>query len=100
MAVRIDWTTEAERTYDNIVLYLNQQWSEREVRNFVSRVNEVLKLIAENPSLYKKSKQKDIHEAVINKHNTLYYKVKEDSIDLLNFWDNRQASENLKLNLK
>jgi hypothetical protein len=52
------------------MLYLEQQWSEREVQNFVIRVNEVLQRISENPRLYKKSKQKDIHEAVISKHNT------------------------------
>ena len=100
MALRIDWTTQADRTYENIVLYLEQQWSEREVKNFVIRVNEMLQLISKNPRLYKKSKQKDIHEAVINKHNTLYYKVKSNSIDLLTFWDNRQSSEKLNLGSK
>ncbi len=97
MALRIDWTTEAEFTYDAIVFYLEQEWSEREVKNFISRVNEVLKLISKNPMLYKRSKQKGIHEAVVSKHNTLYYRVKTESIDLLNFWDNRQSSEKLKL---
>lgn len=97
MALRIVWTTEADLTYGNVILYLEKKWSEKEIRNFVTRVSEVLNLLSQNPQLYRRSKKKNIYQAVITKHTTLYYKLKNDSIDLLTFWDNRQSTDRLKI---
>ncbi len=97
MALRITWTEEAENTFEAIVLYLQNNWSEKEVQGFVKRVNKVLTLIRENPNLYRRSKQKGIHEAVVTKHNTLYYQVLEERIVLITFWDTRQDPDKLKL---
>lgn len=97
MALKINWTKEAEDTFNHIIEYLADNWSEIEIKKFINRTDKVLRLISEKPELYRKSKKKNIHEAVVTKHNTLYYKVKNGSIELITFWDNRQSENKLEL---
>jgi hypothetical protein len=56
MSYSVEWTAEAEITYTNILLYLEQKWTDREVRNFIYRTEEVLQLIKNNPLVYPRSK--------------------------------------------
>ena len=96
MAINIKWTPEAELTFDNIVEYLEKEWSEKEVKKFFARVNHMLILISQNPKIYKASKTNDVRIGVITKHNSLVYRIKSNEIELLTFWANRQDPEKLK----
>lgn len=97
MALVILWTPEAENTYNNIIKYLEVEWSEKEVQNFIRESNNVLRQIAEFPNMFKASKKKDIRIGLITKQNSLIYRVKNKEIQLLSFWDNRQDPDKLKL---
>ncbi len=90
MAKEIRWTTEAEVTYQKIITYLEENWTDKEVSNFINTANTVIFFIAENPLMYRQSNKKNIHEALITKHNLLLYRVKPNHIELLTFWDTRQ----------
>jgi hypothetical protein len=35
MALKIVWTRQAENGYDNIIKYLEENWTDREIRNFI-----------------------------------------------------------------
>ena len=97
MALKIHWTKKAEKTFDKVVVYLLKDWSEKEVQNFVRKTNNVIGHIAAKPRLFPTSKKINIHTALITKHNSLLYKIKEDNqIDLLYFWDNRQNPKKQK----
>ena len=99
MALKITWTTEAEESYDRIIEYLERNWTEREIRNFVQATQNILGQIVTRPKIYKASKKKNIHIGFIMKHVSLYYHVKPDKkeITLLYFWDNRQDPANQKI---
>lgn len=98
MALKIHWTKRAEKTFDNIVVYLLKNWSEKEVQNFVRKTNNVIGHISEKPRMFPSSKKVKIHTAVITKHNNLLYKIiGNNQIDLLFFWDNRQNPKKLKI---
>jgi plasmid stabilization system protein ParE len=91
--MKIKWTPKARNTYFSILDYLDKEWSEKEVIKFIIQVNSILMQISETPKMFKASKSKlNIRRAIITKHNSLYYRVKkrEDEIELLAFWDNRQ----------
>ncbi len=93
MAYKITWSPRAEKRFDEIITYLLENWTEKEVRNFVLRTDEVLEMIVTYPSLYRKSEKKNIHEAILSKHNILIYKVVGKKIILLTFFDTRQMLE-------
>ncbi len=42
MAYEIIWLPNAERRYDEIIAWLEENWTEKEIKNFVSRTEKVL----------------------------------------------------------
>lgn len=90
MAYEIVWSPKAERKFENIISWLQKNWTDREISNFVVRVNEVLDTISINPVLYRKAGKGKRREAVINKQVILLYSRKKDKVELLTFFDTRQ----------
>jgi plasmid stabilization system protein ParE len=96
MALNIRWSSEAEETFDAIIEYLENKWTEKEVRNFVQKSLKVISQIEKNPYQFKSSRFHEIRMAFITKHNSLLYFVNEQDeiIELYSFWDNRKDPQN------
>jgi len=92
MSLDVFWTDEATETFDAIILFIEHRWSEEQAAVFVKHTQKVLMLIAEYPYMYKESLDVNVRQAVITAQTSLYYEVREKSIALLFFWDNRQDS--------
>ena len=92
MALRIIWSTEAEETFDSIIEYLENNWSEKSTRRFIHKSQDIFSQIIHNPYMFKASNFQEIRKAVITKHISLFYFVNkpEGIIELYSFWDNRQ----------
>ncbi len=88
----IHWTPEAEATFSENIEYLQQEWSDQTISDFVSKVEQVISNIKQNPRLYKVyDKNENVHASTVNKHITLYYRiVNSERIDLISFWNNHQ----------
>jgi len=93
MAHEVIWLPKAENRYDEIIAYLAENWTEKEIIRFVARTEDVIKNISDNPHLYRKSSKKNIHEAIITKHNVLLYKFSSKKIELITFFDTRQSPQ-------
>jgi hypothetical protein len=46
MAFEIVWTEKAIKGYDEVILYLNTNWTEKEVDNFINQTEEFLNLLS------------------------------------------------------
>lgn len=90
MAKTIIWTPEAEKTLDDIIDYIDQHWSQKEVRNFIERVDRVTDHISRHPLSYRSAGKEDVREALITKQNLLLYRISGEIIYLLYFWDTRR----------
>ena len=90
MAYKIIWLPKAEQRFSAIIIWLQENWTDKEITNFIQRTKEVLELISNNPDLYRKSGKENIHEAIITKHNLLLYRKKRNKIELMTFFDTRQ----------
>ncbi|TVR73088.1 MAG: type II toxin-antitoxin system RelE/ParE family toxin [Marinilabiliales bacterium] len=91
--MKISWTPTAKRTYFKVLDYLAENWTKREVTNFMNEVESLLTQITDNPEMFQASrKKKNVRKALITKHNTLYYRIKPKNkeLELITFWDNRQ----------
>ena len=95
MEYAIVWSAEAEATYNNILTFLEEHWSQKQVLRFVERTEQVIQFIKDNPKMYPRSKSKDIHRAVINRQISLYYYETGGIVVLLSFEDNRQSPDSL-----
>ena len=90
MVKEIRWTQEANDTFENVIKYLDQHWTEKETSKFILSTNKVIDFIAEYPNMFRKTTKRNVHEALITPHNLLIYKIYPNHIDLLLFWDTRK----------
>ena len=90
MNLAIQWTEEAIETFDNIVLFIENKWGEKQAKIFVKHVQRILKLISSHPYMYKASVESNIRCAVISPQTSIFYEVHGEYITVLFFWDNRQ----------
>jgi len=92
MVYEIIWTPAAKHTFFKILEYLEKNWSEREIDNFIHRTEEIIQIISEKPSLFQYSHKSNTHRCVLSSQVSLFYRVNttEQHIELLIFWDNRR----------
>ncbi len=90
MAYKIVWLPKAEKRYEEIIDWLHDNWSEKEIIHFIARTDKVINLISINPEIYKLSEKRNIRQAIITKHNLLLYRKQRNKIELLTFFDTRQ----------
>ena len=93
MARKVIWTPQAEADLLSICEYLDREWGDRVRTAFLDEVDEVIGLILSFPNMYRNSGFRDVREAVITRHNILFYRIAKDAIYLLSIWDTRQDPE-------
>ena len=95
---KILWTDFALKELEKTIEYLEENWTEKELRNLAENIEEKLALISQNPNLFQASSyKKDIRRVVILTYNTLYYRVTEEQIEIISFFSNRQNPKKRKL---
>jgi plasmid stabilization system protein ParE len=95
---RIIWSARASIDIENIINYLLQNWTEKEVRNFVRKLDRRLELISINPRLFSKTnKRKNVRRSVLTKHTVIYYETSTDTVKIITLFDPRQEPGKLKI---
>jgi plasmid stabilization system protein ParE len=88
---QINWTENAIIDFNNVISYLTKNWSDKVAENFRRVVEAKLNVLSHHPFIGLPSqKHQDIRSILLTKHNRLYYRVKDNSIELLNILDTRQ----------
>jgi len=91
MALNIYWTRCASVKFDSIIEYLEQNWGEQSTRKFVGEVYALLDLLSIYPEVGPLQHEgRNIRGIVIVKQVTLFYKIENKNIVLLNFFGNPQ----------
>jgi len=91
MALTIYWSKRADRKFDEIIEYLEIEWGEAVVSALIKKVYDFLDILVEFPEIGSiENIERNIRGFVIVKQLTLFYKIKNNEIILLNFFDNRQ----------
>jgi hypothetical protein len=90
MAKEVRWTKESVVAFEKVVLYLEREWTEKEIESFIQATHLVLGYLSKHPLMFRKSSIPNVREALITSHNLLVYKIYDDHISLLTFWDTRQ----------
>ncbi len=85
------WTDNALDELAKTIEYLEVKFTDREIKKLVSKIEDTTALISQNPNIYPKSDRKNVHKAVVLKHNTLYYRIVRNTIEILSFFSNRQS---------
>ncbi|MDR2205294.1 MAG: type II toxin-antitoxin system RelE/ParE family toxin [Flavobacteriaceae bacterium] len=90
---KIVWTDFALEELRQTIEYLENNFSDKEIKKLAEKIESTLQIISENLDIFPKSESTKIHKAVILKYNTLYYRCISGSIEILSFFSNRQNPE-------
>jgi len=103
MAEEVDpeifWTPAAQKSFKKIVDYLEKNWTEREVGNFINETVDLLSNIQRQPEMCRpSSKRKNVRIGTVNKHTQIvyHYQPKKRQITVLLFWNFKQDPNRLK----
>ncbi len=95
---KIRWTNHALSELEATLKYLEKNWTERELQNFSRELDHTIELISKNPELFQLSgKNKTVRRAVVAKFNNLYYRQKNETIEILSLFSNRQDPEKIRI---
>lgn len=96
-SLSIYWSPEAIKDVDNLLSYLNEKWGNKITNEYIEILEININHIKSNPALfqliYKKLK---IRKCVISKENTIYFRTKNNQIEILRVFDTRQNPKKLE----
>lgn len=91
MKLNIIFTDDAIDILLSITEFIENKWTRKEADKFLDKVHKTLDLTSKNPYMFKSSDfKKNIRIGYISKQTSFFYKVQENEIIILFFWDNRQ----------
>jgi mRNA-degrading endonuclease YafQ of YafQ-DinJ toxin-antitoxin module len=86
----IYWSPLAEETYLKTLSQILEHWSLKEAEDFEAKVNSLLEKLKVHKQLCPSSgKQKDLRRCIITPQTSLIYQIKNNTIELVAFFDNR-----------
>jgi plasmid stabilization system protein ParE len=95
---KIFWTDNALNELENTFEYLEINFTYTELNSLAKEIDKIISLIAMNPKLFSESEiKKGIRKVVVAKYNTMYYRLNNDTIEIISFFSSRQSPSKLKL---
>jgi plasmid stabilization system protein ParE len=96
--LKIRWTEEATKNLESIIIYLESNWTSKELTKFFQKLEKQLLLLSLFPEAYPFSiRRRKIHRCVLSKILTIYYTVEDEYLVLLSIFDTRQHPSKLKI---
>ena len=79
MGFEVIWTSRAELGYDRIITYLKEEWTEKEIRNFLRDTRKFLHLLQNNPRLLQPSpSKKNVFRGPMNRLTIVTYRIRPE----------------------
>ena len=94
---KIIWSDEALNNLKSIIEYLENNWTEREIKKFAQLLDKWLSLLASNPYSFPATNHpKKLRKVVISKQTSIFYQPFENHVRIVSLFDNRRNPEWLK----
>lgn len=90
MKLEIVLTPKAKDTLLSTVSFIQLKWGDRSAEKFVEKAYGVLDTIAQQPYIFKAYRETNVRKGIITKQTSVVYRILQDRIEVLFFWDNRQ----------
>lgn len=93
--LHVIWTKTADLQFVGVLEYwVNRNKSPTYSKRLVKLVSKITNQISQRPLIYQSTAFKEIRVVSMG-HFSMYYKVTDDQIIIVAFWDNRQDPEKL-----
>ena len=95
MVTKIIWNKTALKTFDEITIYLLDQYSLQTAQKFADRAYDKIEQVAKYPTIGRKVPDtKTLRKVNFGEHHQLYYRAKGKTLYICDFWDTRQNPKN------
>lgn len=89
--MKIKWTKRAQKSFDKIIEFLQEEWSINSAIKFIQKVSKFIDNVKTQPKIGRPEIVKnDLRSFVISRQITVFYRIKDNTIILLKFFDTRQ----------
>ncbi len=96
MKRRVVLSPTAKLKLESILLYLEDEWSSKVKREFISKLDKTLDRIAHYPKSSPESIElRGLYKCVVTKHNVLFYRLSSNEIEIVTLFDTRQNPSKL-----
>ncbi|MEQ1764716.1 MAG: type II toxin-antitoxin system RelE/ParE family toxin [Pyrinomonadaceae bacterium] len=93
---RLLWSDKALEELRRTFAYLEENFSDLEIRRVTAKLEFTLKLIVQNPFAFPHSqKSQGMRRALVTRHNTIFYRISRNQVEILSFFSNRQDPDQL-----
>jgi len=88
---KVRWTVHALSELSETITYLEENWTEKELIQFAKAVDNTVEIITRHPEIYPISNEKKkTRKAIVDKNNTIYYRVVKNAIEVLSVFGTKQ----------
>ena len=95
---KLFWSERALGDLRNIIDYLTENWTIKEVRTFAKKLDKRLEIITINPRLFPLTKKrKNVRRSVLTRQTVIYYETTENIVTVITLFDPRQDPSKIKL---
>ena len=96
MIKQIIWSPAAEKDAEQILDFINTKWSKRVAAKFLNKLDDNIRLISEDPKLFPIIEDNlGVRKCVVTKQNSLFYRISDESIEIIRLFDTRQNPKSL-----
>jgi plasmid stabilization system protein ParE len=95
--LNVIWTDTAIEDYSNNIDYLEREWTEKVIEDFIEKSDAIIEKIALENLRFKPTDYENIFQVPVVKQISLFYKIDDFNVELLRFWNTYQNPSGLKL---
>ena len=89
--MEIVWSEEILQTYFRVLDYLLENWTEKEIKTFENKFDDLVERIKSNTEICPKSLLLNYRKCLLDKNNSLIYQEVNNTIFLVNIVDNKSS---------
>ena len=79
MEFQIVWSSRARKNLQNVINYLEKNWTKKEILQFQYNLKKLLHLISRYPGICPSTGEfQDVRKGLVDKHTYLIYRVRSD----------------------
>ena len=90
MGLEVSFSEEAYETLYAVLDFLEEKWGKNYSKKLLSNIYRKIDLISENPFIYEQTSIPGLRKANISNYTSLLYRLHNNEIRVMFFWDNRQ----------
>lgn len=103
--MRVKWSERARRQRDEVANYIRQQFGAKRKYKFKQEVDDTVKQLMRSPNIGQidplfEDRPLAYRSVIINGLNKLVYRVDDDTIHIVGFWDTRMDDEDQATSVK